>query len=96
MMLVPGFVEAMVATGYSRAWIASRSKTSAGQTGISGEDLKQTPIPLAPLAEQREIVARIEALFAQAEATEYTAATALNNLQRLEQSTLRAAFAGEL
>lgn len=94
--VLPGFVEVMVATGDAREWIDSRSKTSAGQTGISGEDLKQTPLPIAPIAEQREIVARIEALFAEADGTEATATAVLVNLRRLEQSTLQAAFQGEL
>lgn len=35
-----------------RAWV----KTSAGQHGIAGSDIKRAPVPLPPLDEQREIV----------------------------------------
>lgn len=58
--------------------------------------LKAVEVPLASVAEQREVVARNEALFAEADATEATATTTLANLRRLQQSTLQSAFRGEL
>lgn len=45
--------------GESRRHLVARAKTTAGQTGISGDDLKRTPIPLPSLTEQlvlREMV----------------------------------------
>jgi type I restriction enzyme S subunit len=46
--------------GVSRAHLVSKVKTTAGQTGISGEDLKKTPIPLAPCDEQVYALAVLE------------------------------------
>jgi type I restriction enzyme S subunit len=59
-------------------------------------DLRVMPIPLAPLPEQRRIVAKIEALFEQSR----TAREALDRipplLKRFRQSVLAAAFRGDL
>ena len=43
-----------------RAVVESSLRTTAGQVGISGANLKAVRIPLAPLAEQRRIVAVLE------------------------------------
>ncbi len=59
--VLPSFVECAVAVGQSRAFLRSRSRTSAGQTGISGRDLQQMPIAFPPLPQQAKIVARIDA-----------------------------------
>lgn len=67
-----------------------------GRPHLSFDHLKQTAIMLPPMVEQHEIVIRVERLFEQAAATETTATASLANLRRLEQSTLQAAFRGEL
>ena len=59
----PPFFELAVNHGASRHWAQSRVRTTAGQCGISGADLKSMPVPVAPLAEQRRIVAEIEKQF---------------------------------
>lgn len=64
--------------------------------GLSLTDVRNLCIPLAPLAEQQRIVARIEALFAQADAVEAAVAAARQRLDRLDQATLARAFRGEL
>jgi type I restriction enzyme S subunit len=65
--LKPGFhapfFEIAVNYGDSRQWVQSRVRTTAGQCGISGVDLKSMPVPVPPLAEQRRIVAEIEKQF---------------------------------
>lgn len=58
--------------------------------------LKAVEIPLAPLAEQNEIVRRIEALFTLADTIVQRAATALHRADRLTQSILSMAFRGDL
>ena len=45
-----GWMEISGNVGVSRSHLVSRVKTTAGQTGISGDDLKKTPIPLPPAA----------------------------------------------
>lgn len=63
---------------------------------ISKDDLNAFPIPLAPLAEQQRIVAKVEALFEQSR----TARAALDRipplLRKFRQSVLAAAFSGDL
>ncbi len=72
------------------------ASSTSGLHTLSVGKVSKLPVPLASMAEQREIVARIEAMFAEADATDATATAALANLHRLEQSTLQAAFRGEL
>ncbi|MDS7925828.1 MULTISPECIES: restriction endonuclease subunit S [Acinetobacter] len=46
------WIELAANIGHSRGYVKSRAKTTSGQTGVSGEDIKQTPIALPPLTEQ--------------------------------------------
>lgn len=55
----PRFI-AYALNSVSRAEVESRLKTTAGQVGISGRQLVDIPLPLAPLEEQRRIVGAIE------------------------------------
>lgn len=72
------------------------SSSTSGLHTLSVGKVSKLPIPVASMAEQSEIVARIKTIFAEAESTNATAARALTNLRRLEQSTLQAAFRGDL
>jgi len=66
------------------------------QPALNSERVRQLLIPLAPLEEQKEIVKRIEAAFAQIETMENEAKKALALAERLEQATLAKAFQGQL
>ena len=59
-------------------------------------DIKLFPLPLPPLQEQHEIVRRVDALFALADAIEGRVAAATARAERLTQSILAKAFRGEL
>ncbi|WP_316181476.1 restriction endonuclease subunit S [Bradyrhizobium sp. SZCCHNRI1009] len=59
-------------------------------------DLEQIPIPLAPLPEQRRIVARIDELFAEIAAGEAALADARKGLETFRRALLKAAVTGEL
>ena len=63
---------------------------------INVGDVKAFPIPLPPLEEQREIVRRVEALFALADAVEAHIRAATVRAERLPQAILARAFRGEL
>jgi type I restriction enzyme S subunit len=80
---------------FRRAAAANMSGT-AGQLRVPTDYIRSVRLPLAPLAEQRRIVARIEALFEQSR----TARQALDRipplLKKFRQSVLAAAFRGDL
>ncbi len=93
---LPDFVAIMANVGASRNYLAKRVRTTAGQAGISGGDLKGLPIPLAPLAEQTRIVAEVERRLSVVEELESVVTANLQRATRLRQSILQKAFTGKL
>ena len=76
---------------------AARAMTgTAGQLRVPADFIAQAVIPLPPLAEQRRIIAKIEALFAQADAIERAVAIAQQRADKVDQAILVRAFRGEL
>lgn len=63
---------------------------------LSITDFGKMPVPIPPLEEQREIVRRVEELFALADSIEQKATVALARVNNLTQSILAKAFRGEL
>jgi type I restriction enzyme S subunit len=63
----PRFVAFALNTA-SRPDIESRLKTTAGQVGIAGSQLREVSVPVAPLHEQRRIVAAVEEVFSRLDA----------------------------
>lgn len=82
--------------GASQEHLVSRVKTSAGQTGISGDHLKKTPIPVSPANEQTAAIAllneQLEGVKELVTPTEFVVKQ--STAQR--QNILRAAFASQL
>jgi len=76
-------------------WLATQG-TGSTFTAISKSDLEQLRIPLAPLAEQRRIVAKLEQLFAKVDAGQLRLAKIPVLLKRFRQSVLAAACSGRL
>jgi type I restriction enzyme S subunit len=64
--------------------------------GLNLADVRRVPIPLPPLEEQREIVRRVEALFAFADRLEARYLAARKQVDKLTPSLLAKAFRGEL
>jgi type I restriction enzyme S subunit len=90
------YVELAANVGESRRLIENRTRTTAGQAGISGSDLKQMPIPLPPLSEQIRIGDEVERLISVADETKAAVAVDQRRCTRLRQSTLKWAFEGKL
>jgi len=67
-----------------------------GRPRLNLGELKSIQIPLAPLAEQRRIVARIEELFAELDEAVAELERVRANLKRYRAAVLRAAVSGEL
>lgn len=93
---LPSFVEKAANSGISRVAIESNLKTTSGQVGLAGGDLKLTPLPLPPLNEQRRIVDKIEALTARSRRAKEALDAVPALLDKLRQSILAAAFRGDL
>ena len=90
------FLQYYINQGKAREFVRSKIKTTSGQNGISGSDIKKIEIPLPPPAEQQRIVEEIESRLSQAEAAEASIAEALQKTEALRQSILKKAFSGEL
>lgn len=82
--------------GFSRRYVEQRIRTTAGQAGISGSDVKSLPVPLPPMSEQAAIMEYVEAQLSVIEHLERDLDTRLTSAQALRQSILRHAFKGEL
>ena len=79
----------------SQNWLREVTK-GVTYRGINIRDLKNLPLAVPPLAEQREIVCRVEALFKLADAIEKRVAAATIQADKLTQAILAKAFRGEL
>jgi type I restriction enzyme S subunit len=82
--------------GTSRRYIEQRIRTTAGQAGISGGDVKSLPVPIPPAAEQAAIMDDVEAQLSVIEAIGRDIEIRVNSAQALRQSILRHAFTGQL
>jgi type I restriction enzyme S subunit len=82
-------------TSWCFRWMTQASGASA-QPHLYIKDTKRLPVPIPPLAEQHEIVRRVEALFKIADRIEARYQEAKKRVDGLTQSILAKAFRGEL
>jgi type I restriction enzyme S subunit len=90
------YIEIAANAGESRLLVERRTRTTAGQAGISGSDLKQMPIPVPPLTEQVRIADEVERLLSVADTARATVMNDERRCARLRQSVLKWAFEGKL
>lgn len=64
--------------------------------GLNLRDVRRLPVPLAPLAEQRQLTKVLESTFRRFRTVTETTTEALKELDRIDQSILAVAFRGEL
>jgi type I restriction enzyme, S subunit len=79
-----------------QSWLKLNYRGGTDMPKVNIEDVVRLPIPLAPTDEQQEIVRRVSALFARADAIEARATAALKRVESLTQAVLAKAFRGEL
>jgi type I restriction enzyme, S subunit len=79
-----------------KAQIRAESYASGGQPNINLQTLRPLPVPTPPLAEQQEIVRRVDKLFALADVIESRLTDARRMADQLTQAVLAKAFRGEL
>lgn len=94
--LMSSFLEKALNCGESRRFLESRIRTTAGQSGVSGDDIKQTPVPICAVEEQNQIVEQLESQLTVIDQLEQTITTALQQAEALRQSILKKAFSGQL
>lgn len=80
----------------SRDFLESRIRTTAGQAGVSGSDLRQTPIPFAPFAEQEIIATEVADQLSIITHLESEIKSKLQGALTVRQSVIRRSFNGHL
>lgn len=90
------YLEAATNCGESRSHIEKRIRTTAGQSGVSGTDLKTMPVPICSTAEQAEIVRILGARIEAADTVDKEIDASLTRAEALRQSILKQAFSGKL
>ena len=88
------WVEIAFNTGVTRNLLRQRVRTTAGQAGISGQDVKQMPIPIPPIREQQRIVKEVQRRFSVLDQVESTVNASLKRCGQLKQAVLKRAFGG--
>jgi type I restriction enzyme S subunit len=94
--LLPEYLHICLSSPLGRDHIEKRARTTAGQFNLNLGILREFMAPVPPLAEQDEIVRRVEALFGLAGAIERRVAAAQGRADKLTQAILAKAFRGEL
>ncbi|MBP3541540.1 MAG: restriction endonuclease subunit S [Clostridia bacterium] len=82
--------------GDARNYLRSKIKTTSGQNGIAGADIKKTIIYLPDIDTQTRVVAEIETKLSVCESIVKTVDTALQQAEAMRQSILKKAFEGGL
>ncbi|MFN7474583.1 MAG: restriction endonuclease subunit S [Burkholderiales bacterium] len=90
--LLPEFLTISASTGVARAYLESKIRTTAGQSGISGGDLKALPLLLPSVVDQRRIVDEVERRFSLIRGVEMQTDANLKRAERMRQSVLAASF----
>jgi type I restriction enzyme S subunit len=93
--LHPGYGCIVMNSSFAAEFVRS-NQVGVAQAHFNVGSMKVTPLPLPPLAEQAEIVRRVDALFALADTLEARLATARAQVERLTPALLSKGFRGEL
>jgi type I restriction enzyme, S subunit len=95
-LVLPEWIEIVANSPAARVVIEGVARTSAGQTGISGGDVKALLVPVPSIDEQRAIGRRVVELLALADTLSRRFQEATARVERLTPSILAKAFRGEL
>ena len=95
-IVLPQYLALACSVGESRAAIRNSVKTTAGQAGISGRELKSIPIRLPDLKDQKHIVDQFVESDSTISRMESTLESALKKSSALHSSIIAKAFSGRL
>ena len=93
--LSPAFLVILASTGEGRVFLESMIRTTAGQSGVSGTDIKAIPLSVPPITEQTRIVAEVDRHLSIVREVETEVETNLKRAQALRQATLAKLFSGQ-
>jgi len=91
-----GFLSRLVASPAGKAYFLSKAKQTTGIASINLTQLRNFPVPLAPLNEQRRIAAKLDTTLAAVDACRQRLDGVEVLLKRFRQAVLAAATSGEL
>jgi type I restriction enzyme S subunit len=91
-----GFLSRLVASPAGKAYFLSKAKQTTGIASINLTQLRNFPVPLAPLNEQRRIAAKLDTTLAAVDACRQRLDGVEALLKRFRQAVLAAATSGEL
>jgi type I restriction enzyme S subunit len=94
--VIPKFLTTFLTSPIGRSRITENAKHAVNQASINQTDVKGCVLELPLLEEQKEIIRRVESLFALADTVEKQYLAAKQRTDRLTQSLLAKAFRGEL
>jgi type I restriction enzyme S subunit len=94
-MVLRDFVVWAIRSDRCQHWLTGETRGVALR-GVNAEDFRRLPIPIAPLAEQAEIVRMLAETLPNIDSLESDIDTNLQKAEALRQSILKKAFAGEL
>ena len=92
----PMFLEIALNVGESRKFVSQRIRSSAGQNGVSGSNIKLMPVPLPSVEEQDYIIEEADRHLSIVENLRMTIEAKLQHSENLRQSLLKKAFSGLL
>jgi len=94
--VLPEFLNTFLNSPAGQDAVQGQSRTSSGLRTLSVGRIKAIAVPVAPLAEQRRIVAELDALQAEVDALKRLQAETAAELDALLPAILDRAFKGEL
>jgi type I restriction enzyme, S subunit len=90
------FAELYLRSEFGRRRLTKEAKWAVNQASINQQDVKRTPLPMPPLAEQKAIVEIVEGQLSVIDHLEADLNVKLKSTQVLRQAILRQAFTGKL
>lgn len=91
-LVSPEYLAIAASAGESRKHLDELIKTTAGQQGISGSEIKRMPVPLPPFDEQQRIVTEVSRQLSAVRRTEAEIETTLGRADSFRRASLATAF----
>jgi type I restriction enzyme S subunit len=95
-IVYPRYIELYLHSAIGKSRLIKGAKHAVNQASINQQDVASTPVPLPPRNEQLRIITEVERRLSLIDQLEKTIKTDLARANRLRQSILKRAFAGQL